>query len=115
MMIDPAVAQALRDRLRTASAPATVSGSLPVLFFGDLLSARAVTVGLNPSDQEFLDRQGRLLTGAAQRFATVGSLGAGSRGELSDDQCDEAIRWMRGYFDPDRPVYGSWFNALTRV
>jgi hypothetical protein len=29
-----------------------------MLFFGDLLSARAVTVGLNSSDQEYLHRQG---------------------------------------------------------
>src|SRR5215203_2266945 len=114
MMIDLAAAQGLRNRLRAAPAPATVSGSLPVPFFGDLLSARAVTVGLNPSGQEFLDRHGRLLTGAAQRFATLDSLGARSRDELTDDQCDEAVRWMRGYFDPDRPVYGSWFNAHTR-
>jgi hypothetical protein len=56
-----------------------------------------------------------MLTGPAQRFATLGSLNAGDRASLTDEQCDEAIEWMRAYYDEGRPVYGSWFNALSRV
>lgn len=57
-VIDPSVRAVLHERLRAAPAPATVAGSLPLLFFGDLLMARVVTVGLNPSNREYVDEQG---------------------------------------------------------
>jgi hypothetical protein len=41
--------------------------------------------------------------------------GAADRPFLTDAQCDEAIQWMRDYYDEGKPVYGSWFNALSRV
>lgn len=104
----------LRRRLRREPSPSTVPGTLPVLFFGDLFSAEIATVGLNPSDQEYTDRRGALLTGTKQRFATLDSLGAANRSELTDEQCDEAVHMMRGYYRPDKPVYG-WFAALGRV
>jgi hypothetical protein len=110
-MIDLELAALLHRRLRSAPSPSTVSDSQPVLFFGDLFSAQAVTVGLNPSDQEYLDRHGVLLTGRAQRFASLTSLGARSRMELTDAPCDEALGWMRDYSDPEKPAYGSWFNS----
>ena len=87
--------------------------SLPVLFFGDGLTARIATVGLNPSKFEYLDRRGGMLAGRTQRFATTTSLGAPSRAELSDAQADEAIELMRGYYDDGKPVYGSYFRHLT--
>jgi hypothetical protein len=105
----------LYERLRRAPAPATVRGTLPVLFFGDLFQAEVATVGLNPSDQEYLTKGGQMLAGPAQRFATLASLGAVDRASLSDAQCDDAIEWMRDYYDVGKPVYGSWFNALSRV
>jgi hypothetical protein len=105
----------LYERLRRAPAPATVPGTLPVLFFGDLFQAEVATVGLNPSDQEYLTKAGQMLAGPAQRFATLASLGAADRTSLTDAQCAEAIEWMRDYYDEGKPVYGSWFNALSRV
>lgn len=107
---------ALYSRLRKAGSVSTVPGTLPVLFFGDLLGAEVATVGLNPSDQEYLSKDGSaLLAGSAQRFATLGSLGAASRADLTEEQCAEAIEWMRDYYEPGKPVYGSWFTALGRV
>lgn len=86
-----------------------------MLFFGDLFKAEVASVGLNPSDQEYLSSAGTLLMGSAQRFATMSSLGAASRSALSDQQCAQAVEWMRNYYDPGKPVYGSWFKALSRV
>lgn len=103
----------LRERLRVAPTRASVDGSLPVLFFGDALSARVATIGLNPSKFEYLDRNGKMLFGRAQRFATAGSLGARSRVELSDAQAGQAIEVMRAYYDSGKPVYGSYFRHLT--
>ncbi len=86
-----------------------------MLFFGDLFNAEIVSVGLNPSDREYLTNDGALLAGPAQRFATTNSLGVDSRASLSDAQCAEAVEWMRDYYEPGKPVYSSWFNALARV
>ncbi len=86
-----------------------------MLFFGDLFRADVASVGLNPSDQEYLTKYGVLLAGPAQRFATTDSLGADNRSSLSDEQCAEAVQWMRNYYEPGKPVYSSWFNALARV
>src|SRR5436309_318262 len=90
----PPLRERLRQRLRRAPNALSVPGSLPVLFFGQLGTGRAATVGLNPSDREYLDRHGNELTGSAQRFHTLGSLGATERRTLTDDQCDRAIGLM---------------------
>ena len=79
-----------------------------------MFAAQIATVGLNPSDQEYLDPHGGMLAGAKQRFATLASLGAADRTLLTDQQADEAIEWMRGYYEHGKPVYG-WFSALNRV
>ena len=44
--------------------------------------------------------------GSAQRFATLRSLVAPSRADLTDGQSDEAIDVMRAHYDAGRPVYG---------
>ena len=56
-----------------------------------------------------------MLGGPAQRFATMNSLGAADRSALWEEQCAEAIEWMRNYYEPGKPVYGSWFSSLSRV
>jgi hypothetical protein len=91
-----------------------VPNTLPILFFGNP-SATVATVGLNPSSYEYTARDGVLLTGKAQRFATLQSLGATSRSALTDRQCQEAIDWMRDYYDPGKPVYSDYFRVLDRV
>jgi len=98
-----------------------VAGSLPILFFGDLFSAQIATVGINPSDQEYLDGKGNELDGAARRFETLSSLHASSRQTLTDAQRAHAIATMRGYFARKQTdtTYKStvyrWFRSLERV
>jgi hypothetical protein len=113
-MIAPTMLQELQRRLRRPPVPSSVVDSLPILFFGDAPAARLLTVGLNPSDQEYLDALGTELVGGHRRFHTLTSLGASQRAELSDTQCDLAIETMRGYFSPGRPVF-RWFRPLARV
>lgn len=102
------------ERLKRSSSTYSVRGSLPVVAFGDFESAKVATVGLNPSAQEYLDRNGSELVGSARRFETLGSLGAQNRAALTDDQCEQALVTMKAYFQPGKPVY-SWFAPLTRV
>lgn len=102
------------DRLRRPPTPSTVEGALPILFFGDSVTAKFATLGLNPSDQEYLDRFGVELEGSDRRFETLGSLGARTRTDLTTAQCEAALNTMRRYFDPEKPVY-RWFRPLERV
>ena len=104
----------LVERLRRPPSQSSVPGSLPVVFFGDLFTARVATVGLNPSHQEYLDRSGNERCGELRRFETLHSLRAPDRASLSAEQCDRAIATMRTYFQPGKPVY-SWFRSLDRV
>ena len=101
-------------RIRRCPSASSVPGSLPVLFFRDIFAATFATVGLNPSYREYCDSAGRELTGSKRRFETLASLGAHNRRSLTQEQCDQAIERMRGYFGPDRPVY-QWFGSLSRV
>jgi hypothetical protein len=114
----PAARQGVLDhlyaRLRRQPSLHSVAGSLPVLFFGDLFSARIATVGINPSHQEYLDPGGHELTEDARRFQTLGSLHGPAREALTDDQCGRAINTMCRYFQPGKPVY-HWFRPLDHL
>lgn len=109
-----ATRDAFYTRLRRPPSPHSVPGSLPVLFFGDIFLAQIATLGINPSQQEYLDPSGRELTGNARRFQTLTSLQAPTRATLTDEQCEQAIGTMRDYFQPGKPVY-QWFRPLDRV
>jgi hypothetical protein len=112
--MNPEVREALHRRLRRPPGRFSVPGSLPVLFFGDILTAQVATVGINPSDQEYLSPSGSELDGALRRFQTLKSLGCVDRASLTPEQCERAIRTMQGYFQPGKPVY-KWFQPLDRV
>lgn len=114
MIVSPPIRKRLYARLRQCPSTSSVPQSLPVLFFGDLFNAHVATVGLNPSDQEYLDRRGIELDGAARRFETLTSLGASDRSVLTDMQCDRAIQMMQMYYRPGKPIY-TWFRSLNRV
>lgn len=103
----------LVERLRRTPSPSSVPGSLPVLFFGDIFSAKAATVGLNPSRLEYVDNQGQELTGSERRLETLSSLGLSSRGSLTVNQARRAIDQMRSYFHGN--VYTGWFARHWRV
>ena len=55
--------------------------SCPVPAFGDLLNSFVATLGLNPSNREFVDEEGNELEGAARRLHTLRSLSL-SRGQM---------------------------------
>jgi hypothetical protein len=110
----PEVIESLADRLRWQPSSATVPGSLPVLFFGNLSNASTATIGINPSRQEFLSPSGIELNGPDRRFETLSSLGVSKRSSLSNSHVDKAVRTMAAYFEPSKPVY-NWFQPLNRL
>ncbi len=88
-----------------------VQGSTPVVSFGDFQRAWVATLGLNPSDKEFLIG-GRWLEGSDQRLETLGSLGLKSLAEASDGDVKKIVRACATYFH--RNPY-SWFGTLDTL
>jgi hypothetical protein len=101
------------ERLQSEPSKYSVRGSLPVLFFGNLFNASVATIGLNPSRQEYCDREGRELD-ARRRFETLKSLQMKNRGAVTGELASRAIGRMTDYFLEGKPVY-PWFNGLKRV
>lgn len=103
------------DRLDAGRLPtATLLGwSTPVPFFGDATRARVATLGINPSDQEFLDRFGGALTGEACRLPTLASLGVSSWSDVSWVHLKQILVACRGYFQHN--PYVRWFGVLEGV
>ncbi len=108
------VSRRLHERLRRPPCDASVPGSLPVLFFGDLYRARIATIGINPSWQECLSRDKQELSGAKRRFETLSSLNVRSRPAITEIQATTALSTMRAYFLVDGNRY-SWFAGYGRV
>lgn len=101
-------------RLRRPSSTAhVVPGSTPVLSFGNASEAVVATLGLNPSRQEFLDRNGCELSGPARRFETLASLGVPSLDLASEATLHRVVDACNGYFQAN--PYCRWFDQLEPV
>ena len=98
------------ERLTQAGA---IDWAQPVPYFGDLASAQVATVGLNPSDREFSERDGTPLRGARRRFHTLESLGLRSWADADDDQIRAIEQSCDGYFGNN--PYRGWFDRLDDV
>lgn len=95
---------------RSPPAAHVVPGSTPVLWFGDALNAAVATLGLNPSRQEFLDPNGRELSGTDRRFETLASLGVPSLELATDAALHRVVNACSGYFGAN--PYRRWFDQL---
>lgn len=85
----------------------------PVPSFGDLCKATVATLGLNPSCREFVDTQGKELSGAARRLHTLTSLGLKSWKEVEASHVDRILAASRQYFECN--PYDGWFRALDEI
>nr|BAM62544.1 putative uncharacterized protein 4 [uncultured microorganism] len=109
----PILADYVIARLRRPlPAEYVVRGSTPVLSFGNALDATVATLGLNPSRREFLDRNGRLLSGTARRLETLRSLGVPNLVSVSQSTLRRVINGCNNYFtvNPYR-----WFDQLESI
>ena len=84
--------------------------SSPVLSFGNLSSAKVATIGLNPSNREFVDINGKELEGRDRRFPTLNSLGISSWCEANEKHMSVMLDCCYDYFT--RNPYDSWFKKL---
>ncbi len=87
-----------------------INWAAPIPYFGDPCKAKIATVGLNPSDREFLSSEGVELNDSSRRFHTLTSLGLGSWKELTLDQLVSIHNSCTEYFS--RNPYDAWFKPM---
>lgn len=85
----------------------------PIPVFGNLRKSTLATLGLNPSDREFLDSTGRELSGADRRFHTLSSLGLRSWSDINTHHLELIEESCTDYFK--RNPYDSWFKVLDAI
>jgi hypothetical protein len=95
------------------SAVRVIPWSSPVPTFGDPENAQVATLGLNPSNLEFVDERGDELDGPRRRFHTLSSLGLQRWSDASKK--DERLIWEAccRYFG--RNPYDNWFRQLDYI
>ena len=87
-----------------------ITWACPVPYFGDLLNSRIATVGINPSNLEFVDAKGNELTFAERRFPTLKSLKINDWSAASMAHISEIEEACKYYFA--RNPYDNWFKRL---
>jgi hypothetical protein len=90
-----------------------IAWSCPVPFFGDIENARLATVGINPSNREFLAEDGEELVGVNRRLPTLSSLQRSSWLDVEAVQIQELVQHCSTYFL--RSPYDRWFQVLERL
>lgn len=105
----------LINRLDSSAVSGTsvIKWGCPIPSFGDLSRSRVATLGLNPSNREFVDLEGRELAGTSRRFHTLNSLGLESWFEANWRHLQLILESCRRYFDGN--PYDRWFRALDGI
>lgn len=85
----------------------------PVLAFGDPVNSRVATLGLNPSNLEFVDRHGRELHAPHHRFESLNTLKAESWGEIANRGVSRVWQACENYFYGN--PYDQWFKRLEKL
>jgi len=85
----------------------------PVPAFGDVSTSRVATLGLNPSNREFMDGSGNELRGTSRRFHTLRSLGLRSWSQVDARHLRLILDSCRTYFLGN--PYDTWFRRLDQV
>lgn len=92
---------------------AVINWGCPIPSFGDLQSSRVATLGLNPSNREFVDVTGNELEGSLRRFHTLRSLGLESWSDADVRDLKQIADACRDYFSGN--PYDRWFRKLDRI
>ena len=111
-MIFPILADYLDD-LDCRPPRSVIPWACPVPYFGDPYTSVAATVGINPSNREFMDSAGRELDGQARRLPTLRSLGIRRWAETDSSHLHHVVHSYRTYFR--RQPYDRWFRVLERM
>ena len=98
---------------RVSNVTEVISGSTPVVSFGDFTSARIVTLSINPSSKEFLKGK-KLLPVGEKRLVDRDVLGIQPNQEISEIAAEKVWEGCKKYFTEEGNPY-SWFNDLEEI
>jgi hypothetical protein len=85
----------------------------PILSFGNLETSRVATLGLNPSNREFVDANGKELRGTERRFHSLNSLKIKGWEDITIGQLKSILDLSDNYFI--RNPYDTWFKKLDYI
>lgn len=87
-----------------------ISWGSPILSFGNYEKSKIATLGINPSNKEFVDNQNNELKANKRRFHTLTSLNINSWSEINDDHISIIKNSFNEYFNIN--PYDNWFKKL---
>lgn len=96
-----------------ACRPEVLPWAAPVPFFGAIRESTVATVGINPSNREFVDAQGHVLRSEDRRLPTLDSLAISYWSDANGTHIREMIGSCERYFE--RNPYRLWFDVLERM
>lgn len=82
----------------------------PVLSFGDISRSKIATLGINPSNREFVNIENEELKADNRRFHTLSSLGLKKWSDIDEKQLQLILDSYNEYFS--RNPYDGWFKKL---
>lgn len=85
----------------------------PVPVFGSVETSSVGTLGLNPSNREFVDINGNELLGLDRRFHTLNSLGLKNWNRTEDCHIKQISNACEQYFNTN--PYNNWFQELDVI
>lgn len=85
----------------------------PVPFFGDPKQALLATIGINPSDKEFINSNGYEISNTERRFHTLTSLKLETWDEITNTNLKKLEASCLNYFQNN--PYNSWFSPLNSL
>lgn len=105
----------LLERLdnKALSKAKVIPWSSPIPSFGDLSCSRIATLGLNPSNREFVDANGKELDGDLRRFHTLKSLGLRKWSDANTTHRKMILESCSRYFHQN--PYDGWFKDLDKI
>ncbi|WP_297809595.1 hypothetical protein [uncultured Methylophaga sp.] len=90
-----------------------IEWATPVPVFGDISNSNIATLGLNPSNREFVEVDGTELIGKKRRFHTLRSLGIDSWWQIQAHHTRMIEDSYKLYFEQN--PYDGWFKALDNL
>lgn len=91
----------------------TIPWSSPILTFGRIDLSLIATLGINPSNREFVDIRGNELLEENRRFHTLKSLKIEAWSEIRPELSKRIIDSNLNYFETN--PYNGWFRALDHI
>lgn len=87
--------------------------SSPIPVFGRIAESSLASLGINPSNREFIGQDGSELDGSKRRFQTLTSLGLDAWSDASVDDIQRIEERCTRYFDIN--PYDRWFKRLDCI